>query len=278
MHDSVPVLDHGYVRLLDVLGDDLTPVNAARVSFEKRSVRQADGSLRPEDVRLLSYLLEHGHTSPFRHAVLQFEVYAPLMVIRQWGKYRVGSVWAFEDSDDPLETWNESSRRYVTEKPVFYVPSGWRSAPPNKKQGSGPNLDRKQSQFWQRSLRSALQFGLQQYERALREGLAPEQARLLLPAYALYIRAWWTVSLQGVLHFLGQRLAPDAQYEIRAYAEAVLRLTREAFPVVTKLWLERGTAPVDITQPGPVPVTEPSPVPEPDPETRQGPKGPGRVR
>lgn len=233
------VLDHGYVSLLQTLGDDLTPVNAARVSFEKRSERNPDGSLKEKDVKLLRYLVEHGHWSPFRHAVLQFEVYAPFMVLRQWGKYRVGSVWSFEDSDDPLETWNESSRRYVTENPVFYVPSEWRSAPKDRKQGSGGPIESYASRYWSGLLQDSVRNAILHYQHALDAGICPEQARLLLPAYALYLRAWWTVSLQGVLHFLEQRLAEDAQFEIREYARAVLALVAQRFPVVVQLWRER---------------------------------------
>ena len=233
--NRIDVLDHGYVRLVDVLGDDLTVVNAARVSFEKES-----DHLSERDTRLLRYLAEHDHTSPFRHAVLSFEVYAPLMVMRQWGKYRVGSVWSFEDSDDPLETWNESSRRYVTEEPTFYVPNPeqWRTAPAIKKQGSGPPFDADDAtpHIATDILRKAVRDGVRRYQEAMEHGVCTEQARLFLPAYAMYIRARWTVSLHGVIHFLQQRLHEDAQWEIRQYAEAVRELTRERFPQSLKVW------------------------------------------
>jgi len=224
----VDVLDHGYVRLVGVLGDDLTVVNAARVSFEKES-----DHLSKRDTRLLRYLAEHNHTSPCRHAVLSFEVYAPMMVMRQWGKYRVGSVWSFEDSDDPIETWNESSRRYVTEEPRFYVPrpEQWRSAPENKKQGSGdPISDESTTNPLTDSLDDIVGQGLRYYNMALERGVCAEQARLFLPAYAMYIRARWTVSLHGVIHFLQQRLHEDAQWEIREYARAVYQLAQPKFP------------------------------------------------
>ena len=234
------VLDAGLVRLLAVLGDDGTPVDAARVSFEKRARRLPDGRVDPREERLLRFLMARGHWSPFRHAVLQFEIYAPLMVIRQWGKYRVGSVWAFGDSDCPLETWNESSRRYVTEEVRFHVPDSWRSAPESRKQGSGPPVTEEISDLYRTLLQDHARRSLELYEAALSDGLAPEQARLFLPAYALYVRAWWTVSLQGVLHFLSQRLAEDAQKEIREYAQAVAEMVEERFPLVMKVWRETG--------------------------------------
>ena len=107
------VLDKGYVRLVNHLGSDLTVVNAARVSYQKESFE-----LDKNDEKLISFLAKNDHTSPFRHAMLQFEVYAPLMVARQWWKYIVGSSH-MEGIGDTMNGWNESSRRYVTEEPVF---------------------------------------------------------------------------------------------------------------------------------------------------------------
>lgn len=240
--DLVHVLDHGYVRLVDVLGDDLLVVNAARVSFDKESSWQeagggdagAERSLRARDQRLLDFLVREGHTSPFRHPTLSFEVYAPLMVMRQWGKYRIGSVWAFQDSDDPRETWNESSRRYVTEEPVCYCPEEWREAPANKKQGSGAVLPA--SPVLHDLLRRTIEEGQARYAEAMAAGVCAEQARLFLPAYALYLRARWTVSLQGVIHFLRERQEDGAQYEIRAYALAVRQLAAPHFPASFAAW------------------------------------------
>src|SRR5690625_533507 len=127
MAKKIDVLDKGYIRLIDVMGDDRTVVNAARVSFDKRSEK-----INEKDERLIKFLAHNSHDSPFRHASLQFEVYAPLMIARQWWKYAVGS-------DHVMDAWNESSRRYITENEEFYVPKAneWRSYPDNMKQGSG---------------------------------------------------------------------------------------------------------------------------------------------
>jgi thymidylate synthase (FAD) len=221
------VLDKGYVRLVDVLGSDLTPVNAARVSYDKESSELSD-----KDERLLKFLAREGHTSPFRHAMLQFEVYAPLMVARQWWKYVVGS-------DHTMEAWNESSRRYITEEPVFYEPNvdEWRLAPENSKQGSGLPLylyDAKGASLATEGLREHVHKSIQAYEKALEMGICAEQARLFLPAYALYVRWYWTASLAGVAHFLNQRLEHDAQREIQDYAKAVKSLAESKFPVSLK--------------------------------------------
>lgn len=218
--DRIDVLDHGYVRLVDHMGSDLTVVNAARVSFEKQSFELSDA-----DRRLIAFLASNDHTSPFRHATLQFEVYAPLMVTRQWWKYIVGG-------DHVMDAWNESSRRYVTEEPEFYTPwpDEWREAPSNRKQGSGGTVYCELGLKATERLIETVDKGVANYQWALDNGVCAEQARLFLPAYALYVRWYWTSSLQGVAHFLNQRLDEHAQFEIRQYAQAVYKLAKPLFP------------------------------------------------
>lgn len=222
MPEPVKVLDEGYVRLVDTLGDDLSIVNAARVSYDKESHEFSE-----RDSKLISFLLREGHTSPFRHAALTFEVYAPLFVARQWWKYAVASTHV-----DDQNGWNESSRRYITEDEKFYIPlpHEWRSKPENSKQGSGEPVDEQIGGKHFHRLAEMVVAGTEAYHDALNDGVAPEIARLFLPAYGMYVRWRWTVSLQGVLTFLDQRLEHDAQYEIQKYAEAVRDLTHEAFP------------------------------------------------
>lgn len=225
------VLDKGYVRLVDTMGSDLSVVNSARVSYNK-----ATESLRPEDEKLIKFLATHDHTSPFRHATLQFEVYAPLMVARQWWKYIIGS-----SHQDPFTAWNESSRRYVTEEIEFYIPhaSKWRSKPENSKQGSGPDVDEKLGQEAVKRLMDQIEYGMKNYDWAIEQGIATEQARLFIPsAYGLMVRWYWTASLQGVSHFLNQRTDAHAQIEIQAYANAVKELALEKFPVSLQALLE----------------------------------------
>ena len=221
MKDKLHVLDRGYVRLVDVMGTDLSVVNAARVSYDKESAE-----LSERDERLIRFLAREGHTSPFRHAMATFEVYAPLMVARQWWKYVVGS-------DHTMDAWNESSRRYVTEEPTFYVPKAnqWRSAPEHSKQGSGDVVDWELGHEAMMRLFDMIDRGMKNYEWALENGICAEQARLFLPAYGMYVRWRWTASLQSIAHFLNQRLADDAQKEIRDYAQAVYELIKPKFPV-----------------------------------------------
>ena len=222
----IDVLDKGYVILHDVMGTDLTVANAARVSYEKKSEE-----LTEKDISLIKFLAKNGHLSPYRHAMLQFEVYAPLMVARQHWKYVVGSSM-LEATGDNMTAWNESSRRYVTEEPTFYIPKQgeWRSAPENSKQGSGLPIATDDGQ-WTAILMNYAEEGLELYNQAISEGICAEQARLFLPAYGMYVRYYWTASLQSVCHFLNQRLAHDSQVEIQAYAKAVLELVKPMFPV-----------------------------------------------
>ena len=220
------VLDKGYVRLVDVLGDDISVVNAARVSYDKESTEMSE-----RDEKLLSFLWREGHTSPFRHAALTFEVYAPLMVARQWWKYAVAG-----SHIDDQNGWNESSRRYITENEEFYIPQSheWRSAPENSKQGSGEPVADNVGLGQYVKLMNYVERGVEHYNDALNIGIAPEQARLFLPAYGMYVRWRWTTSLHGVMNFLQQRLEHDAQVEIQEYAKAVEKLSRDKFPITFK--------------------------------------------
>ena len=221
---KVDVLDKGYVRLVDVMGNELSIVNAARVSYDKESPE-----LGEKDLKLLAFLIREKHLSPLRHVSMTFEVYSPLMVARQHWKYAVASTFV-----DDQNGWNESSRRYVTEKEEFYIPNEWRSAPENSKQGSGEPIDEIKGKKFTKFLTKHFNNSEALYKEALKAGIAPEQARLFLPAYSMYIRYRWTVSLASLLHFLEERLKDDAQFEIKEYALAINSLVEPYFPNVFK--------------------------------------------
>ena len=227
---QIPVLDHGYVRLVSNLGSDIDIVNAARVSFDK----EVD-TLSDKDVNLINFLIREKHDSTLRHCVLSFEVYAPLMVARQWYKHAIAS----SHLDDQLG-WNESSRRYVTENEEFYIPGPdeWRTAPENRKQGSGEPLEDAQGAKYTERMENLVREAHNLYKEAMNDGIAPEQARLMLPAYAMYVRWRWTVSLNAVLHFLSLRLGHGAQYEIVEYAKAVNDIVINYYPIAAKAWNE----------------------------------------
>lgn len=224
----IPVLDHGYVKLVNNMGSDIDVVNSARVSFDKEVSELSD-----KDRNLISFLVREKHDACFRHCVMTFEVYAPLMVARQWYKHAVGSTHL----DDSMG-WNESSRRYITENEEFYIPSvdQWRSAPANRKQGSGEGISEYYGAKYTQRMRRVVEEAVENYRQALADGVAPEQARLLLPAYAMYVRWRWTVSLNGVLHFLSLRLDSHAQWEIQEYARAVNTIVHQYYPVTSSEW------------------------------------------
>jgi len=263
---KIDVLDKGYVRYDKHMGSDLDVVNSAKVSFDR-----ASATFEEKEARLLAFLVRDGHTSTFRHSAVTLEVYAPLITARQWWKYAVASAHV----EDQLG-WNESSRRYITETPEFYLvaPDEWRSVPENKKQGSGPTIESLSAEdwekgnreffswnpedghyqppniddvlawqmqygnYWTKQLAGMYSAGLHYYDQAIERGIAPEQARLFLPAYGLYVRWRWTFSLGAGLHFLHQRLAHDAQSEIRSYAEAVRDILKIHFPKSVEATLE----------------------------------------
>lgn len=225
---KIDVLDKGYARLVDHMGSDFSVVNAARASFDKEAIPNEDGSMSEKDIKLIKYLVRNNEYSVFRHATVQFEMYMPLLVARQYWKYIVGVA---NISDGVC--MNETSRRYVTEEPTFYIPAEneWRSAPDNKKQGSGEAVDIKIGKLATQSLINMVDLGVELYESAMQTGICAEQARLFLPAYGMYVRIRSTMSLAALLHLLRERLDGHAQKEFQEYARAMKSLTEPLFPV-----------------------------------------------
>ena len=189
--NKISVLDKGYVRLVDHMGSDLSVVNAARASFAKESE-----NFSQNDAKLISFLARENHMSPFRHAFITFEFYAPLMVARQHWKYVVGS-------DHTMDSWNESSRRYITQEPEFYLPTAeqWRLAAEDKKQGSAGLAGPWIGAVLTTELKELMEKCESLYNMAIDNGIAPEQARLFLPAYGMYLSYRWSCSLQSVALF-----------------------------------------------------------------------------
>ena len=237
---SVLTLDDGigFVALVDRMRSDaaLKVVNAARISYQKKK-----DELGPEDAKLARFLWVHGHTSPYRHSFFTFHWKAPLFVFRQAFKYQVGSTWREYEADgesisleafdvlfdtDKGCSWNEISGRYVKWSPEFYVPARMRANPPHGNKQASVDLPADFDHAGERArmlAECAELFRL--YRERLERGVAKELARILLPQN-VYTQAYWTVSLQGVIHFLSQRMKADAQYEIRRYAEATFELLR----------------------------------------------------
>lgn len=212
--DRILVPPHGYVDYLDHMGDDLRVANVARVSFNNWK-----DAFDNKDKRLINYLLEHQHTSPFRHCYISYRVKAPIFILRQWGKHQVGCAW------------NELSMRYVHVPEVeLWQPEAWRKQAKKSKQGSSDELIENVGQTaLDDTARELGEKAVEAYNRMIEQGVAREQARTILPQ-SLYTTVIWTASLQAVLHFLALRLDSHAQKEIRDYAEAVRDLTKPLFP------------------------------------------------
>jgi len=228
----------GFVALVDRMQQDpaLKVVNAARISYQKQKQAYDEN-----DKKLASFLWQHGHTSPYRHSFYTFHWKAPLFVFRQAFKYQVGSGWREYEVDgqtvslevfdvlfdtDKGCSWNEISGRYVQWEPEFYVPKVMRANPPHGNKQASVDLPADFDHAGEHArMLAECERAFAQYQERIARGVAKEIARMLLPQ-SLYSQAYWTVSLQGVMHFLEQRLEPDAQYEIRRYAEAVYQLVQ----------------------------------------------------
>ncbi len=211
---EIQVLDKGFVRLIDHMGSDLSVVNAARVSFGKKK-----DTFEVGDAKLVSYLAEHEHTSPFRHTALTLHVKAPIFVFRQWMKHRIGS------------EFNEISGRYVEfPEDEFFVPELFRRQAKVNKQGSEGAIDEAQQARALECYLEGCRGAVAHYKELLALGVCREQARCVLPL-ALYSEAYWTVSLQAVAHFIRLRSESHAQWEIQQYAAAVRSVVEPIYPV-----------------------------------------------
>ncbi len=210
---EIKVLDRGFVRLVDMMGNDLSVVNAARVSFGKRKEH-----FEEKDKKLIQYLAKHEHTSPFRHAYVQFHIKAPIFVFRQWMKHQVGC------------SWNEISGRYV-EFPddEFFIPSLFRQQSKDNKQGSQGEIESEHRIAARTAYEAACRHAVDEYKKLLSLGVCREQARCILPL-GLYSEVYWTSSLQAVAHFIRLRSESHSQWEIQQYAHAVRELIEKVFP------------------------------------------------
>ena len=236
MMNVTKILNAGHVELVDRMGNDLTVVNAARVSFNKESewaydeeaMKRIQGSnwqadrLRDEfktlsesDKKLIMYLAKHKHWTPFAHPQITLRIKAPVSIRTQFFKHKQGFVE------------NEISRRYVSYDPEFYLPQ-WRGQPKNgAKQGSDDFIALPAKSI--RAYSEALDASLDAYHKLIDSGVAPEQARFILPQ-AMYTEWYWTGSLAAYARFYSQRADDHAQWEIREYARVIGDIIQPLFP------------------------------------------------
>lgn len=220
------------VELIDSMGTDLTVVNAARVSFDKTSFwrEHVDGELLVRDEHLINYLARHNHWSPFAHTSIQLRVTAPIFVARQLVKHQVGGVW------------NEVSRRYVDDEPIFYFPDKWRKRAENVKQGSSNEYIDVTKHITHGDeydpVYDTIFYSLENYKELLTKGVAPEQARMILPQNMM--TSWyWTGSLMFFHRVYKQRTDNHAQVETQEVAHQIGDICNKLFPVSWKALMEK---------------------------------------
>ena len=225
--DTIEVLDHGFVRLDAVLADDLSVVNAARVSFGTR--REA---MEERDAGLVRFLMRERHGTPFEHNFFRFHIKAPLFVTREWQRHRIGS-------------FNERSGRYSELPDEFYVPAASAVRTQVGKPGAytfEPMPDDTTAEV-RAGIESSYAESYGRYQELLSAGVAKEVARSVLPV-GLYTEFYWSVNARSLMNFLSLRNAETAQYEIRVYAEAAEQHFAHAMPITHASFVDQGrTAP-----------------------------------
>lgn len=215
----IHVLDHGYVELIDSLGDDLRVSNSARV-FEE----EWRGN---DDVRLIRHMMSNRHTSPFEHVILTYKVKAPIFVFRQWHRHRT---WSY----------NEISGRYQELPEEYYIPDALVIGKQSESDRQSRDINAVQDEDYMHKVRSAMyshnKDAFRLYRTLLSQGVPRELARTILPL-ATYSIMYATVNLHNLLHFLDLRLDKHAQWEIQQYARAMLELARSVAPCSVGAWM-----------------------------------------
>jgi thymidylate synthase (FAD) len=237
------VLDHGFVRVVDYMGDDSAVVQAARVSYGRGTTRVSD------DRNLIRYLMRHSHTTPFEMAEIKLHVKLPIFVARQWIRHRTASV-------------NEYSARYSIMDKEFYLPDRDHLAAQSSsnRQGRGEILSESEASYVLDLLRSDAELAYRHYIEMLNQdedgkdlagvhkGIARELARMNL-SLNFYTQWYWKTNLHNLMHFLRLRIDPHAQYEIRAYADSIMKILQRWVPLTYEAFLDYRVNAVTLSQP-----------------------------
>lgn len=244
LYEPFPVLDHGFIRVIDYMGSDAAIVQAARVSYGKGTKKVS------EDAGLINYLLRHRHTTPFEMCEIKFHIKLPIFIARQWIRHRTANV-------------NEYSGRYSIMDKEFYVPDAAQLATQSQtnRQGRGEVLDGAQAARVLEILKADSTNAYRHYEEMMncteegavidesKTGLARELARMNLPVN-FYTQWYWKIDLHNLLHFLALRADPHAQYEIRMYAEAMLDIVKRWVPVTYAAFMDYRMGAAEISAKG----------------------------
>jgi len=225
LYKSFKILDHGFVRVIDYMGDDASIVQAARVSYGKGTKKLN------QDKNLINYLISHRHSTPFEMNEIKFHVKLPIFVARQWIRHRTANV-------------NEYSARYSILDKEFYIPKSENLKPQSKSnnQGRSGELSRDEIKSYSKIIMDNSKIGFENYSKLLnqddagrmiddsKKGLARELSRMTLPLNA-YTQWYWKIDLHNLMHFLSLRFDPHAQYEIRVYAEVMMEILKKWVPL-----------------------------------------------
>lgn len=244
LYEPIPVLDHGFIRVVDYMGTDASIVQAARVSYGKGTKKSR------EDAGLINYLLRHRHTTPFEMCEIKFHIKLPIFIARQWIRHRTANV-------------NEYSGRYSILDREFYVPAPEHIAAQSviNNQGRGEVLEGAEAARVLEILKSDSQQAYDHYQEMLnhdevgntldpnKKGLARELARMNLPVN-FYTQWYWKIDLHNLMHFLALRADAHAQYEIRAYAEAMLDVLKRWCPITYEAFMNYRVGGTEISQKG----------------------------
>jgi thymidylate synthase (FAD) len=244
LYKAIPVLDHGFIRVIDYMGTDSAIVQAARVSYGKGTKKVN------EDAGLINYLLRHRHTTPFEMCEIKFHIKLPIFIARQWIRHRTANV-------------NEYSGRYSIMDKEFYIPAAEHLAAQSKsnRQGRGDVLDGAQAARVLEILKADSVNAYKHYEEMMncdeagnvfdenKSGLARELARMNLPVN-FYTQWYWKVDLHNLLHFLSLRADSHAQYEIRVYADAMIEMLKAWLPITYQAFMDYRMGGVSISAKG----------------------------
>lgn len=217
MVSHLPVLDKGFVTLIDRMGDDHAVAEAARVSYKSEAKTPED------DRKLIAYLWAHKHTTPFEHTAFKFHVKAPIFVARQWFRHRMAS-------------YNETSFRYREAPAEFYVPTKWRAQDSKNKQGSIGGVSTDDGIRATTYLKGQMESAFFAYNAMIESGISKEMARMVLPVN-LYTEFYWTLNAHALMHFIRLRSEAHAQWEIKQYSNAIWHLWAPLMPWTAEAFL-----------------------------------------
>ncbi|BBE31690.1 flavin-dependent thymidylate synthase [Tepiditoga spiralis] len=218
--EEINLLDSGFVKLIDFMGDDNAAIRAARVSYA--------GEMKNDerDKKLLFYLMEHGHHSPFEHITFTFHIKTPIFVARQWFRHRIGM------------SYNEISRRYTSKyAEEFYIPEQVRTQNTQNKQSSDIIKDKEITEEAIKIFKKSYELAYKNYKKLLEMGIAREMARMVLPV-GQYTQFYMTTNVRALMHFLNLRADSHAQLEIQEYALAMAKIFKEKCPWTYEAFLK----------------------------------------